>query len=148
VTAVTVASDNNGKASAPFVLGDLPGPYQITASCVNCSQSPVTFPETGMCGYSWNPSGFKQYSPSILFGYLPTPSSGNVRYCASAKARYALNSAANMFSTLLNRNSVSHPVLLDGALKQTVPVSASRRIALIRYWPAVVLHFHSSVLRS
>jgi hypothetical protein len=121
VTTTIAMTGPDGIASLPFVMGDLPGTYQITASCTGCSQSPVTFTETGVCGYSWTPARFTNSSPDILFGYVPTENDKNINYCASMKAGCALASAANMFSTLQNPNSVSDPILLNGSLTQLYP---------------------------
>ena len=62
-TVLSVPTDPNGFASVYLVV-DVPGQYQVTASCDSCSTgSPVTFTETGSCvlppspSFNWSQGG-------------------------------------------------------------------------------------------
>ena len=98
LTASTVMTGADGRASTGLTLGNLAGQYEVTASCSNCNSGSVTFTETAGCVLT--PSSlFHQWDPPIpspiqfptvyprppqpgnalqYFGYLPQQNSSFV----------------------------------------------------------------------
>jgi hypothetical protein len=76
LTTAAAIADANGIASTQLTLGNLPGAYQVTASCsgtTSCSPSTLTFTEYGSCllpqasEFSWSQSQ-SHTTPNIYWG--------------------------------------------------------------------------------
>jgi hypothetical protein len=121
LSSANARTDSNGNASVSFTLGDLVGPYQVTASCTNCSPASVTFTETATCVVSWSPTNIYHQSDSpppvpASFGYTPVPNPLNYQKCPTLNSGCALTSSATMLTSLFYPTLVDSPARLDFAL--------------------------------